>query len=178
VPLATIGNDLTDGGWTMSDPQLSKIYYQTVAENLDHIVFWEGGITSADDFIDFCKRKNIVMTFMCLGGEIIGYAWLAGIASNYAFGHFCVFRSMWGKKTKEVGKLVLDYWMSFPGNDSGRFPLFDVIIGVMPKFNVRAHAFAAAIGLTKLGTIPGMFRNIQRDREDAVIYYLSRTDHG
>jgi len=160
----------------MSDPQLSQVYNQTVVERLDGIVFWEGGITSAEDFIAFCKRKNIVMTFMFLGGQVVGYSWLGGISGNYAFGHFCLFRSIWGKKTKQIGKMVLDYWMGFESNNG--FPLFDVIVGVMPKFNVRAHAFAAAIGLTKLGTIPGMFRNTKRDRDDAVIYYLSRTGHG
>jgi len=92
------------------------------------------------------------------------------VTSNYAFAHFCMFREVWGRAI-EIGKTGVDYWFSWPGTDG---PLLDVIVGIMPGFNHRAHKYVENLGWTRLGVIPGMFRDKERNREDAVIYYISR----
>ena len=104
------------------------------------------------------------------GESCVGFAWLSAVSTNYAFGHFCFFKEVWGRSVK-IGKTCIDYWFSWPGTNG---PLLDVVIGIMPGFNHRAHRYAEKLGLVRLGQIPGMFRDKERNRDDAVIYYISR----
>jgi len=66
----------------------------------------------------------------------------------------------------------VDYWFSWPGSDGTR--LLDVLIGIMPGFNHRAHRYVEKLGWTHLGKIPNMFKDTEGNREDAIIYYTSR----
>lgn len=134
-------------------------------------VFWDGSIADARSFIEFMKRPGNIVTLLFKGGRCAGYAWLTGLCSNYAFGHFCFLRSVWGPQADEAGRMYLDYWFSFPGNDG---PLLDTILGMVPGFNKLAHQYVERIGFQRLGVIPGMLRNKQGDRDDAVIFYLRR----
>ena len=166
VPFAEIEDE-----WILSDAFLVRMYEQTRDEGLLNIVFVGGGIAAAADFIALCKSPRNAMVFAFEGQICVGYAWLSGMAGNYAFAHFCFFKSIWGRRTSDVGKMLIDYWFSFPG------PLFDTIIGVIPGFNRLAHKFVVGLGFVHLGTIPGMLKN-RFGRENAEVFYLSRPDHG
>ncbi len=159
-----------DGTWILSDAFMQSVFDKIVAQGLLKTTFWEGGIDSADQFIDMAKSHINHMVLFFEGKECVGLAWLSGVTTNYAFGHFCLFREMWGRSVK-IGKTCVDYWFSWPGEGG---PLLDVIVGIMPGFNTRAHNYIKSLGFTRLGVIPGMFRDKDRNREDAVIYYLSR----
>lgn len=155
-------------GWILSDAFLDGIYQQTHDEGLAGAVFWASPFSSSLEFAEFCKRN--ILTFVFEGRVCVGYVWLTGVANSYAFGHFCFFRSVWGRTT-EMGRKVTDYWFSFPGTDG---PLLDTIIGLVPGFNKRAHAFVERTGFKRLGHIPKMLKNKLGDREDAVVFYMSR----
>ena len=70
----------------------------------------------------------------------------------------------------EVGKAMLDYWFKFPGPDG---PLFDVIIGMIPKFNEKAQAFIERLGFQRVGEIPKIARR-GKDRVPSVVSYYLR----
>lgn len=141
-----------------------------VDQDLIKTTFWEGSITDPSHFVNMATNKNNHVVFFLEGMECVGFAWLSGVTGNYAFAHFCFFKEVWGRAT-EIGKVGMDYWFSWPGTDG---PLLDVIVGIMPGFNERAHSYVEKLGWTRLGVIPGMFRDRERNREDAVVYYATR----
>ena len=164
-----------DGGWILSDEFLSDMWVQLLDEDLMQTVFWEGNVSSVDEFSAFCKRQHNVLAFIFDDRECVGFAWLGPMSGNYAFAHFCLFRSIWGEKTTEVGQLVLRYWFDFPGHAG---PLIDVIIGMVPGFNTQAHKFVIRLGMTRLGAIPTLFKNKRGDVDEAVIFYILRPNNG
>ena len=159
-----------DGEWILSNNFLEGVFDKIVEQNLLKTTFWEGSIVHLSDFIMMVKNPNNQVVFFFEDQNCVGLAWLSAVTSNYAFGHFCLFREIWGRSVT-IGKTCVDYWFSWPGT-GGR--LLDVIIGIMPGFNRRAHKYVEKLGWVRLGQIPGMFRDKQRNREDAVIYYTSR----
>lgn len=147
-----------------------SIFDKIVDQGLLKTTFWEGTIDNAGAFFGMVKNPNNQVVLFFEDETCVGLAWLSAVTSNYAFAHFCFFREIWGRSVK-IGQTGVDYWFSWPGDD-GR--LLDVIIGIMPGFNKRAHKYVEKLGWIRLGQIPGMFRDKERNREDAVIYYTSR----
>ena len=131
--------------------------------------FWEGTIRDGDSFVELLKNPNNHPVLFFRSRVCVGLAWLSSVASNYAFGHFCLLKDIWGV-ADQVGRDCVDYWFSWPGFNG---PLLDVIIGIIPGFNKRAHKYIERIGFTRLGVIPGMFKD-ETSREDAVIFYKTR----
>ena len=161
-----------DDAWIASDEFLASLYQRTQDQGLVKTVFWEGGVHDHQGFIEMAKRKRTAMVFVFRGNNCAGYAWLAPIVSNYALPHFCFFKDYWGDTSKELAETVIDYCFSFPTLD-GEDRLFDVLVGIIPDFNVRAHRFVESIGAKKVGVIPKMFRNkLERvPLRDAHVYY-------
>ena len=170
VPFIPDGN-----GWILSDGFLLNVYERLLEERLMRVVFWDDSMRSGEDFIAFCKNQHNILTFVFDEQDCAGFAWLAGVSGNYAFGHFCFFHSVWGTKTDEIASKYVNYWLSFPGSNG---PLLDTIIGAVPGFNKHAHGFVERAGFNRLGVVPSMFKNRRGEREDAVIFYLSRFTHG
>lgn len=159
-----------DGEWILSDGFLDSIFDKIVEQGLLKTTFWEGNVTDHSHFESLAKSSHNHMLFFFEDTNCVGFAWLSSVTTNYAFAHFCMFREIWGRAV-DVGKTGMDYWFSWPGTDG---PLLDVIVGIMPGFNKHAHKFVESLGWTRLGVIPGMFRDQNRNREDAVIYYRGR----
>lgn len=149
------------------------MYEKTRDEGLLKTVFWTREMSMAD-FIGMCQLAGNCLVFAFMGRECVGYAWLNGMSDNHAMAHFCLFKSIWGRRTEQVGKAILEHWFSFPGDDG---PLFDTILGIVPGFNRRAHRFIERLGFIHLGTVPNMLKN-RFDREDAEIFYISRLNDG
>ena len=159
-----------DDEWILSEAFLDSVFEKMVQQKLLKTVFWERQVTDESHFVKLAKNPHNHMVFFFEETNCVGFAWLSSVASNYAFGNFCLFREVWGR-TADIGKTCVGYWFSWPGNDG---PLLDVIIGIMPGFNERAHKYIEGLGFTRLGVIPKMFRDLDRNREDAVIYYITR----
>jgi hypothetical protein len=162
-----------EGEWILSEEYLDSVFDKMVSQGLLKTTFWEENITDQSHFVAMARSPNTHMVLFFEGQECVGFAWLSAVTSNYAFAHFCLFREIWGRSV-EIGKIGVDYWFSWPGTNG---PLLDVIIGIIPGFNKRAHRYVEKLGWTRLGNIPGMFRDKSGVREDAEIYYVSN-DNG
>jgi hypothetical protein len=156
-------------GWNASDMFLRSLYQRTVDQGLAKIVFWENHVESHQQFVDLAKRHTVVMSFVFMGNDCAGYAWLCPISGNYAYPHFCFFKKIFGDKSREAGRMFIDMWFGFTDEDGGR--LLDILFGVIPDFNLVAHKYVEDLGGTKLGKVPKLFKNKLGERRDAFIYY-------
>ena len=160
-----------DGEWILSEEFLDSVFDKLVSQGLLKTTFWEGKITDQSHFVGLAQNPGNHMVFFFEETNCVGFAWLSSVSANFAFVHFCLFKDVWGSAV-EVGLNCVDYWFSWPGSDGTR--LLDVLIGIMPGFNHRAHRYVEKLGWTHLGKIPNMFKDTEGNREDAIIYYTSR----
>ncbi len=154
----------------MPHEPIADFYFDLVDTGLIDAVFHDRGFRGPGDFIAYLQSERNQPVFIWRDNRIAGLAWLNPVVGTFALGHFCFRRSAWGEHAREDGKKVLDYWMALEALGE---PILDVIIGATPQKNGFVHEYLGQIGMTRLGTVPGMFR-IFGVREDAVIYYLSR----
>ena len=157
--------------WTVSDESLLCIYRQMRADGSFKRVFYEGHIETAEQFLDMLKQPSNTPVVLFIDREPIGLGWLNSQSGHTAFAHFCFLSSVWGRQSLDAGKLLLKYWTSL---DAGDGPIFDTLIGVIPKFNTQAICFAQRVGFTLLGEIPGMGRTGSGERLDNVVLYYAR----
>lgn len=159
-----------NGARTVSDDVLEKIFYKIKEDGTLYTVFADRKVNAPRDFMATMKSSSNLVVFVVVDKKIQGFAWLNGCSDNHAFAHFCFFKESWGNSTESMGKELLRYWMSFPGEKGY---LFDVIIGMIPEFNTRAQKFIEKLGFVRVGTIPKMARNGD-DRVSSIISYFQR----
>jgi hypothetical protein len=159
-----------NGSRTISDQELKHIFAQIKREGTLSTVFTDGKISTEEEFVDTVKEPTNHFVFILIDGKIRGFAWLNSCSDNHAFGHFCFLKEVWGA-TDEIGKEVLKYWFSFPGPDG---PLFELILGLIPKFNQRAQKFIERLGFVRVGEIPSITRK-GADRVPSILSYVLRT---
>ena len=166
---------LHEGQWTLPDHFLRLLVQEFKAEKTFDQVFFEGAVKTADEFVQLMQNPSNVPVFLFRGKECLGCAWLNGSAGNMAFAHFCFKKHAWGKWTLHMGRMLMDYWFSFPGEDE---PLFEFIFGLMPGFNKAATKYVERLGWKYLGSVPKMMKcEYRADRASAEIYYISRFDY-
>ena len=156
--------------YSLSDDVLHGLWDQIVKENLVSVVFHDGKLNDAQAFIDYLKSDRNLPIFVFVNHKIQAMAWLNSIMNNYAFGHFLMLSEAWGKYTHAIGSKIIDYWFSFPGLHGY---LFDLILGLVPDDNMRAHRFVKGLGFIEVGTIPKMLYNAKMaDFKTAKLFYI------
>ena len=156
-----------NGQKTITDEQIRSIWNQLVKDGTEKVVFYESGVKNEEEFLKWVKNPNNLMVFPIREDKLMGVAWINGINGNYAFGHFAFFKESAGKYTIDMGKEILDYWFSIPGDDG---PLFEVILGLIPEFNQKALHYIEKLGFERVGRIPRIV-NRNGNKEAAILSY-------
>jgi len=141
-----------NGAWSLNDTTLEDCWRRMVDEGTARLVFWDGTVRDAAGFIAAMKRPSNLVVFGHDGEQLLGFAWLNGIARNHAHAHFCFFRASWGRASLRLGQAIVGYWESFDDADGGA--LFDVLVGETPDNLTKALKFIKRLGFERLGTIP------------------------
>lgn len=164
----------SDGSWTMPDEAIFDAYNRTIEQGSIKSVFWDGKIQSKEDFINYFKSPRNIPVFVFKDGEPCGYAWINNIGSNHACSHFCYFKKFWGEEKKDIFETVINYWFSFMDGDS---PLFETLIGMIPKFNQHAIHHVLENGFKLVGEIPNMVNDVFQNRKSPIVIFY-RNRHG
>ena len=163
------------GTRSLSERTIYEIWRALQKTGLDKLVFYGDDIGNEFEFLTMCKNpRNLIHFVVNEEKQPVHIAWLNTWGPNYAMAHFMFFPEVWGKCTKELGKMTLDYWFSLP-TDS---PL-DVILGQVPAVNRMAIEFVKKLGFTELGTIPLMGHGSDPAKKCGDTFmYLTRGQHG
>ena len=141
-----------DGGaWTRSDVEVLYFFNDFVADGLLETVFPAADLVDGDDFLAFAKHPAILMAFIYADDQPAGFVWLSDIKQKWALGNFALLKWTWGKRTLNIGHMVLDYWFGLTSFGS---PVLETITGVIPAWNKRAVHYVQKIGFQVLGDIP------------------------
>lgn len=162
-----------NGRWTLPDETVLSVAEQSISDGTFKTVFMEGDVRTKEEFLMLMRNPRNFPVFAFIGLDVIGVGWLNNISVNRAFGHFLFLSRAWGQETTAAGRMMLDYWVSFPSDDTGA-PLLDVILGSVPETNHRAVNFAKRIGLQYLGRVPRMFVDGHTDERIGadILYYV------
>jgi len=143
----------SDGAYSLPDHVMRSVFKIMVHYGLDKVVFYTGGMDE-DGFLRFIKSKQNVVHTIWEEDGISMIAWLNGFGVNHAFAHFCCFPKTWGKNSVVLGRKSLDYWFGFKKDDGQ--PVLDVVLGFTPAYNKKAVSYIQRVGMTIMGTIPGI----------------------
>jgi len=161
-----------DGIRTVKDSDIKNLFDRTVKDGSNKIVFYEGTIKTADQFLFMAKSQNVLFYLVLVDTETIGYVWLNRFENKTAHYHFCSFKEHWGKN-EEVGKHLLPTILGWTNKED--IPLFDLLIGYIPVWNKRAIGFSIKCGGKSAGVIPNaVWNNEKKKSEDAVFIYYTR----
>lgn len=137
--------------WTLDDEVLLLLFQKIKAQGLEKVLFYDGSVKDWQSFIAMMKSKDVTPVIPYDDTGILGIAWLTSGHNDWAFGHFCMLKETWGKKSLKVGRLILKYWFSLSINDKA---IFKTIIGITPPNNEKALKYIEKIGFNLLGEIP------------------------
>lgn len=140
-----------EGRRTLTDSQVIAGFDGLVSDGLVETVFPSGEITEPDDFLTFARSPGVLMTFIYAREQLAGFSWLSHLQRNWALGNFALYRSVWGPKSTEIGKTMLNLW--FHMEHQGRL-CWQTIGGITPSENRRAIAYIRRLGFTIIGEIP------------------------
>lgn len=144
IPIISLG-----GNCNVPDPFLLDLWYRMCREGKNKTVFYDGFITTGDQWIDFMKSPfNYPVVVVGEDKEPHCVAWLNTYENHSARCHFCVL----GKYKRGVGEAIINYWKSMRAGDGS--PLLLTIIGITPETNEKAIKFIKMMGFTVLGVIP------------------------
>lgn len=155
---------------TLTDDQVKAVYCQMAADGTLNTVFASGPIKSPAEFMSMMKSPTNLPVVLAISGRFAGIGWLNGLEDNHAMAHFCFYKEHWGRRSFDLGKKLLNYWMGFN--------LFDVLVGRIPSFNKRAIHFVERLGFRRVGEIPYLGKDLNGDRVSMSILYYSRDEHG
>ncbi len=154
----------------MEDELLLLIWDEMVKTHKAEAVFYTGKIRNGDEWLAFIKTPKILPVAVAnvKKAKFSGIAWLSDCMDGVAYAHFCVL----GRPSRELGRVVLDYWGSFTEDDSR--PLFRVIVGVTPAHYELPLRFISLIGFKRLGGfIPDLCNMVYEGRRmSAIISYF------
>lgn len=147
---------------------LVLLYQQMKRDNLVELVCLP---TNLNDFVSYLHARPIVVG--CVKSPdypVAGFGWLNEVegvdgARKASFG-FSFFRKHWGKpEIGEISDLALEWWF--------RECRIDILYGASLTFNRAARIFAARMGFTSVGILPGFFV-INGEMLDAHLVYLKK----
>jgi hypothetical protein len=164
---------IKDGVGTFSDEELAALYNRVLRESLDDVLFYDGEINSAEEFVAYMKNPQVlfVCPFCFHGGtyEPVGFLWANHIDQASMQGHFVFFKDYWGTEWPQKAAQLFCKELTTHMNRT--------LIGVIPTLNKLANRFACIVGMHKVGMIPKFVYNKKLDKAvDANIYYITKED--
>lgn len=131
---------------------LSHIYHKMEREKLLERVFYDGTVSSREEFLTEIFRPGSLPFAIMAGEDLACFTWLNSLEGRCARGHFTFFRRFWGRKMSvPLGRRFFQYILSLR---DARGYLFDSVLGITPKANALSWKYALECGCALVGTMP------------------------
>jgi hypothetical protein len=164
-----------NGSWTLPDQAMVEIFLKMQQEDKLDRVFYMGEIRNPAQFVAMMKNPRNVVHTVWDDKQFMAIVWLNDIGRAHAFAHFCMFKESQGK-TKEVADASFLHWFSMKKPDGSK--MFNAILGRTPATNKPATGFLKKIGMTILGTVPGICWNDYTQQYDDAVFSYMENNHG
>jgi len=144
-----------DGIPTFRDSEIKKIYTRAFDEGWGFEMFHDGSIRNADHFVQYITSDKVMFWGVFKDTELIGFFWLNRIEKTHAYLHFGFFKAYWGQYEDILvaGKKALTMLLV---QDYDGKPMFDLILGMYPSWNIHVLSYVKKFGARTLGEIPNL----------------------
>ena len=168
IPYATL-----DGIPTYKDSEIRAFYDKMVRDGVAGLIFHDGYIQDADDFLRMMKGPDVALYIAHYKGDACGVGWLTHFEpkARSCRAHFTAFSEIWGEDTVSIGREIFNQMLHMKADD-GEF-VFDVFLGLVPAFNVRVIKWLNKVGLVAVGEIPNILWN-GKESVPGTLFYLTR----
>jgi len=154
-----------DGIRLLRNSEVLSCFERMAQDGTAESVFYDQGIQTPQEFLSFVKTDVDLFLYFEYLGQPAGIAWFQQIASGVAQGHFCLFSSMWGQpEIVEIGKQVVQY----------AFKVYHLIIGFIPRWNVRAIHYMEELGADRVAVLPSFAKSGELAPDEVVMISFTR----
>lgn len=134
-----------DGIRLLRNSEILSCFERMMQDGTAVTVFYDHSVQTPQDFLFFVKNHVDLFLYLEHLGQPVGVAWFQKIASGVAQGHFCLFSSVWGQpEIVDIGRQVIQF----------AFKMYHLIVGFIPRWNVRAIQYMHELGAKRLAVIP------------------------
>ncbi len=164
-----------DGMRTYTDTFIRSLYERMEKEGIAQIVFSDGEIKDADEFLYLMKHGPNALYLVDVPDGPAGILWLNRFKGKTCYVHFCAFQKYWGAGSVEIGREAICQVLYMKNRD-GEYCL-DTLLGLIPCDNMPAIKWLKKVGLKEVGVIPnGLWKQDSGKSEDGLLLYLTRED--
>jgi len=160
-----------DGIPTFTDSFIRGLFERMEKEDLVHRVFYDGTVSTPDQFLLTMKHGMNRLFVVEFGGEIAGFCWLNNFTLRTAEFHFCFFENLRGQDAVDVGKSIISAMLAM--EDGRGNPLFDLLFGMTAVDNTPARFWCKAMGFGYLGMLPSAAWNAELQQSVAAHYWYA-----
>jgi hypothetical protein len=156
-----------DQGLSVSAEVMCQIWHQICHEGKKELLFYDGGITSLKEWIDYIYHPgNYVALVVDDAGHVYHIAWINKFDNKCGFLHHCAL----GSYNRHTWPTLKKYWQDM--KDSQGEPLIYTLMGVTPVTNEKAVKLVKMLGWSVIGRIPAICYMAYENRYvDGVISY-------
>ena len=152
----------------------SSVWARMEAEGTAGVVFCDGTVTDAPAFAEEMNAPHVHPFCVLRDGLLAALLWLTNLEGRSCRGHFVVFREFW-PESRALGAFALRKLLAQTYDDGSH--CFDVVLGMIPRRNMRAVNVARKAGFAYIGTIPNAaWIAAERKSEDMVLLAATRKD--
>ena len=165
----------TNTEWSLTNYDLSIIYYKILEQRLLKTLFYDGSILSTQAFIDKMKDPGVRLFLGFHEGEIALLSFLTTFDQRTAQGHFTSLKIKSEIDIVKEGKYFVNQLLNMKREDTY---YFDTFYGIVPVTNKLAIRFSERCGMTKAGIIPKFcFNYFEQKSVDGQILYIVRGEN-
>lgn len=165
-----------DGIPTFRNSEITNIYSRVIEEGWGVAMFDDGYINDAQDFSRYITSPNVMFWGVYYEEELIGFCYVNRIEKTYAHLHFGFFKKWWGRSEviNAAGQQALE--MLLIKEYEGK-PMFELLIGVYPSWNVHVLAYVHKFGAHTVTTVPHLvWSESQGKSVEGTIVSITRED--
>jgi len=160
-----------DGIPNMPDSMLASFYLTLVADGLEKTAFYDGSVQCASDFVRLFKSPGQLLFVVVREDAPIMISWLNSLEGKRVQVHFSMFKRGFGRDSFEIGRKVVEHYLSLSGPDGF---LFDVVYGVTPTANKLACKYVKKI-MNVSAIVPNFCFNFwDKTTSDGLLTYKTR----
>ena len=161
-----------EGLWPLDNAVLERAWSLLVAQDKVRSTFYDGSITTAEEFIEYLQKPSNYPTFMW--NLTTGYpallGWFNSLKDANCQAHFVCFD---GSNPIKAGRELLEWWSSWD--------MIRNVIGVTPESNENAVRYIQLLGFQVMGTVPDFCDLVYENRRVGgtfAHYSLNGGSHG
>jgi hypothetical protein len=158
-----------EGKWSIPHEMMIYTWNEMIKREYEKIVFYDGYIKSAEDFIFFMQDKNQAFSLSVDldSKKILAWGMINGLKDGVAYAHFSFLNGF----KRGPGETVIDSWRNLKGENGEN--LVNVLIGITPESYNPVLKIIQSWGFQIIGKIPKICNlHYENRKESGVISYL------